>query len=60
MIVIRYMIMTMMLMVLITKDPAFDDYDDNDSEKESAEIVFETNGVNKKNKAEKLRGWQNN
>ena len=28
--------------------------------RESAEIVFETNGVNKKNKAEKLRGWHNN
>ena len=60
MIIILLTIMTMMLMVLIIKDSAFDDYDDNDGEEGNvrAENIFETNGVNKKNKAEKLRGWQ--
>ena len=60
MIIILITIMTMMLMVLIIKDSAFDDYDDNDGEEGNvrAENIFETSGVNKKNKAEKLRGWQ--
>ena len=46
----------MMLMVLIIKDSDFDDYDDNEEGYVRAENIFETNRVNKKNKAEKLCG----
>ena len=43
--IILIAIMTIMLMVLIIKDSAFDDYDDNDGEKGNvrAENIFETN-----------------
>ena len=43
--IILIAIMTIMLMVLIIKDSAFDDYDNNDGEKGNvrAENIFETN-----------------
>ena len=56
MIIILTTIMTMMLVVLIIKDSDFDDYDDNEEGYVRAENIFETNRVNKKNKAEKLCG----
>ena len=58
--------MTMMSMVLIIKDSDFDDYDDNEEGYVRAENIFETNRVNKKNKAEKLcelwlaQQWEDN